>query len=90
METTIYRIVQEALTNVLKHAGASKVSLIVERRRREVLAIIEDNGNGNANVYDDRTSRITSGCPTILKSCKILIQTVSGPSSACSQPWIRA
>ncbi|MCA1635123.1 MAG: sensor histidine kinase [Acidobacteria bacterium] len=46
IETTIYRIVQEALTNVLKHAAARRVSLIVERRRANVLVIVEDDGKG--------------------------------------------
>jgi len=46
VETTLYRIVQEALTNVLKHAGASNVSLILERRRDLVSAIVDDDGKG--------------------------------------------
>jgi signal transduction histidine kinase len=46
VETTIYRIVQEALTNVLKHARARRVSVIVERRRDHVLVIVEDDGRG--------------------------------------------
>jgi signal transduction histidine kinase len=47
-ETTAYRIVQEALTNVLKHAGASHVSLIAERRGDELRVIVEDDGRGFA------------------------------------------
>lgn len=46
IETTVYRVVQEALTNVHKHARGTSVSLIVERRDGEVLVIIEDNGRG--------------------------------------------
>ena len=46
METALYRTVQEALTNVLKHAQAGRLSLIVERRSDHVLAIVEDNGRG--------------------------------------------
>ncbi len=46
IETTAYRIVQEALTNVLKHAQASSVSVIVERRAGELRVIIEDDGVG--------------------------------------------
>lgn len=46
LETTIYRLVQEALTNVLKHAEARRVSVIVERRREHVLVIVEDDGKG--------------------------------------------
>jgi PAS domain S-box-containing protein len=46
VETALYRTAQEALTNVMKHAGAGRVSLIVERRPDHVLAIIEDDGRG--------------------------------------------
>lgn len=46
VETTLYRLVQEALTNVQKHAQASEVSVIIERNTDEVRLIIEDNGDG--------------------------------------------
>jgi len=46
IETALYRIVQEALTNVAKHAGASRVSIVVTRRDNAVTAVIEDDGRG--------------------------------------------
>ena len=46
IETTVYRIVQEALTNAIKHGEATSVSVIVECRRNRIRAIIEDNGRG--------------------------------------------
>lgn len=46
VETAVYRIVQEALTNVIRHAGASTASVCVERRPSAVRAIIEDDGCG--------------------------------------------
>ncbi|HEU4324103.1 MAG TPA: chemotaxis protein CheB [Roseiflexaceae bacterium] len=46
VESTLYRIVQEALTNVLKHAQATNVSLIIERGPQAVRLIVEDNGRG--------------------------------------------
>jgi signal transduction histidine kinase len=46
VETTLYRIVQEALTNVIKHAHAKRVSVILEHRPDHVLAIVEDDGEG--------------------------------------------
>ncbi|MGU3662286.1 ATP-binding protein [Methylobacterium fujisawaense] len=45
-ESAIYRIVQEALTNVLKHARAGTVSVSVEHRLNEIQVIIEDDGVG--------------------------------------------
>jgi PAS domain S-box-containing protein len=46
LETTVYRVVQEGLTNVLKHAAATRVGLVLERRRGMVSAILEDDGRG--------------------------------------------
>lgn len=46
VETALYRIVQEGLTNVARHAHATTASVIVERRNGAVRAIIEDNGCG--------------------------------------------
>jgi signal transduction histidine kinase len=45
-ETTLYRIAQEALTNVAKHSGAENVDVLLERRSDHVLLIIEDDGMG--------------------------------------------
>jgi two-component system CheB/CheR fusion protein len=42
----VYRIAQEALNNVAKHAGASQVNVIFEVRAREVTLIVEDDGRG--------------------------------------------
>jgi two-component system, chemotaxis family, CheB/CheR fusion protein len=44
--TAIYRILQEALTNVAKHAHATHASVIVERVEGELRAVVEDNGRG--------------------------------------------
>lgn len=45
-EAALYRVAQEALTNVLRHARASAVSVLIERRPDHVLLIVEDNGRG--------------------------------------------
>jgi two-component system, NarL family, sensor histidine kinase UhpB len=46
VETTLYRIAQEALTNVAKHAQAQHAEIILERRNDHVLLIVEDDGVG--------------------------------------------
>ncbi|HAM71193.1 MAG TPA: hypothetical protein DCM86_06080 [Verrucomicrobiales bacterium] len=46
VETAFYRVTQEGLTNVLKHASASRVSVLLDRRDGEVSLIIEDDGRG--------------------------------------------
>jgi signal transduction histidine kinase len=46
VEVALYRTVQEALTNVIKHSRASRVSVLVTRKRDTVAAVIEDDGVG--------------------------------------------
>ncbi len=46
VETALYRVVQEALTNVARHACATRVRLRLERKASSAIATIEDNGRG--------------------------------------------
>jgi signal transduction histidine kinase len=46
VETTLYRIVQEALTNIVKHAEAANVSILLIRRNATATVVIEDDGRG--------------------------------------------
>ncbi len=46
VETALYRFVQEALTNVVKHAQATKISIVAGRRDGGVSVVVEDNGCG--------------------------------------------
>lgn len=46
LETAVYRLVQEALTNVAKHARASAVRVVVREQNEELLVEIRDNGSG--------------------------------------------
>jgi signal transduction histidine kinase len=50
LETILYRLVQEALTNVVKHAGATSVSVVLARRDGGVSAVVEDDGRGFAET----------------------------------------
>jgi signal transduction histidine kinase len=55
IETVLYRIVQEALTNVGKHARASAVTIVVRREARRVCCSVRDDGVG----FDPGTARPT-------------------------------
>ena len=46
VETTLYRIVQEALTNAVRHARASNVDVILELRDGKSIVVVEDDGVG--------------------------------------------
>jgi signal transduction histidine kinase len=46
VETALYRIVQESLTNIVKHAHATRVSVLLTRKDGSVAAVVEDDGRG--------------------------------------------
>jgi len=46
VETALYRIVQEAMTNAARHGSANNVSVVLVQRSGSVRAIIEDDGSG--------------------------------------------
>ena len=45
-ESAVYRVVQEALTNIARHSGATHASLVLERRDGRVVVVVEDDGRG--------------------------------------------
>ncbi|MBZ5641163.1 MAG: response regulator [Acidobacteriia bacterium] len=50
LETTLFRVIQEALTNVFRHSRASKACVTLERKEAEILATVRDNGVG---IHDE-------------------------------------
>ena len=50
----VYRIVQEALTNVVRHSGATEVSISLETAEGELHLRVDDNGSGFAVTPPDR------------------------------------
>jgi signal transduction histidine kinase len=46
VETTLYRIAQEALTNVTKHARAKRISVLLTRSEQAAVLVVEDDGGG--------------------------------------------
>ncbi len=53
LETAVYRLVQEALTNVVKHAGADRVTIEIAAHDAEVDVLVRDDGTG----FDPRAPR---------------------------------
>ena len=46
VETTLYRITQEAVTNIARHAAATRASIVVIHQLDNVTLLVEDNGRG--------------------------------------------
>ncbi len=51
IEVALYRVVQEALTNVARHSGAKTVNVLLRKPDGELMAIIEDDGRGFSPVH---------------------------------------
>lgn len=56
VETAIYRIVQESLTNVAKHARATTASVFIQPATSSIRLVVEDDGCG----FDPETVRLTA------------------------------
>ena len=56
-ELFAFRIIQESLNNVLKHSNATKVDLILDYKKEELLVTITDNGIGIQQQFDDSEKR---------------------------------
>ena len=71
----LYRLVQEGLTNVLKHAKASKVSIVLEKKPEGLALVLEDDGIG----FDpDKVSRVGAGAGLGLSGMKERVALLGG------------
>jgi signal transduction histidine kinase len=58
IEVCLFRIAQEAITNIQRHAGASRASVVVLRQVHEITLLVEDNGNGfNLSMLDEKRDK---------------------------------
>jgi PAS domain S-box-containing protein len=56
--TAVFRIIQEALTNVLRHSQATRVNIIIEKEDDELIVEIKDNGRGITESEKTRPSSL--------------------------------
>jgi signal transduction histidine kinase len=77
-ETAIYRVIQEALTNVVKHAGASRVTIGVRPRDGGVDLTVSDDGAG----FDPNAPRDGYGIPGMYERAEL----ANGTLAITSQP----
>lgn len=60
IEITLYRILQEALTNIAKHAKANKIQIILKKVSSKLILNVHDNGTGFNTAILNKTSDYTS------------------------------
>ena len=72
-EINLYRIVQESVNNILKHAAATSASVVIERNAAQVRVLIADDGCGFAPAATGSTERRPSfGLSGIAERVRIL------------------
>ena len=65
-----YRLIQECLTNIVKHAKAKSVTVSIKKEKESIITLIADNGKG-FNLEDSKKQN-TLGLKTIFERIKIL------------------
>lgn len=80
IETVLYRVIQECVNNVIKHADANTLDISVIREVNEITATIEDNGKG----FDTNNEEISDGIG--LKNIRTRVEYLKGTVDFDSAP----
>lgn len=78
----VYRIIQEQLNNILKHAQASSVSIELNKQREQIRLLVEDDGRG----FDPRMRRDGVGISNIMSRAELYngkVEIDSSPGKGC-------
>ena len=82
IEITLYRIAQEAITNILRHAHATRASVVLFQRHEEVTLLVEDDGCG----FDIGSKQINSNSSLGLTGMKERAALLGGTCAVESVP----
>jgi signal transduction histidine kinase len=80
VEAVLYRVIQESVNNVIKHAGATMLDIFLLRDDNEITVTIEDNGKG----FDSSDRRKFDGIG--LKNIVSRVEFLKGTVDISSQP----
>jgi PAS domain S-box-containing protein len=78
----VYRIIQEQLNNILKHAQASTVAIDLNKQREQIRLRVEDDGKG----FDPRARRNGVGISNIISRAELYngkVEIDSAPGKGC-------
>ncbi|MDX9789016.1 MAG: histidine kinase [Desulfobacterales bacterium] len=78
--TTVFRVLQESLTNVIRHAGATHVDIMLQEQNKQCILIVKDNGCGiSPNIV---TNPLSIGLTGMRERALLL----GGQFSICGRP----
>ncbi|MFC7062598.1 histidine kinase [Halobacillus seohaensis] len=69
VEEQLFRIVQESLSNILRHANATEVTILLSKSNGEVFIHIEDNGVG-FNTEEKKVNKASYGLKNMKERCE--------------------
>jgi len=78
-ELHLYRIIQESLTNIIKHAEAKAVKVIIQKTKKMVEILISDNGKGFD--MESEKEKMGLGMKTLFERAKIINSEINLRSS---------
>ncbi len=83
-EVAIFRFIQEALSNVAKHANATQARVLLETNAGSIHVSIEDDGSGFhiAEVLSDQSERRNLGIATLRQQAEALLRGEFGIESS--------
>ena len=83
-EVAIFRFVQEALNNVVRHANASQARVLLDNSGGTIHVVIEDDGGGFhvSDVLADESGRRNMGIETLRQQAEMLLRGEFGIESA--------
>ncbi|MCP8615519.1 sensor histidine kinase [Salirhabdus salicampi] len=70
-EEHLFRMIQESLSNILRHANATKVAINLKKKEHDIYLHITDNGDG-FNVNEKLVNKTSYGLKTIKERCEEL------------------
>ncbi|OQP38844.1 hypothetical protein A4H97_19215 [Niastella yeongjuensis] len=82
LKLTIYRIIQEQMNNILKHADASQISIVLQEHAKKLILTIFDNGRG----FDTQVRRRGIGLNNIVNRADVFngkVDIESAPGQGC-------
>ena len=88
LETTIYRVVQEALSNVARHAQATQAAVRVEVEEKVVLVVVSDDGRG-FDVDAARAQSAGIGLRSMEERAALMHGSLSVESAQGKGTWLR-
>jgi len=85
LEITIFRIIQELVTNVIKHANASEATISITQHKDSLNIIVEDNGRGfDAQKFQQKEGMGLSGIERRIEHLEGTLEVDSSPGNGTS------